>query len=55
MTVQENDNFSLCETIVNLWEQDEVYFNHVVYVNITVPQRIMFQLTNSHPNNLLKM
>jgi len=33
MTVQENGSFSLCETIDNLWEQDQVNFNHVVYVN----------------------
>jgi len=37
MTVQENDNFSLCEVTVNLWKQDQVNFNHVVYVNIIVP------------------
>jgi hypothetical protein len=37
MTIQENDKFSLCEAIVNLWEQDQVNFNHVVYVNSTVP------------------
>ena len=55
MTVQEYDNFSLCEAIVNLWEQDEVNFNHVVYVNTTVPWRTIFQLTNVHPNKLLKM
>jgi hypothetical protein len=36
-TVQENDNFSLCEAIVNLWEQDQINLSHVVYVNTTVP------------------
>lgn len=55
MTVQENGSFSLCETIDNLWEQDQVNFNHVVYVNNIVTWRIIFQLTNSHPNKLLKM
>jgi len=37
MTVQENGKFSLCEVIVNLWGQDKVNCNHVVYVTTTVP------------------